>query len=184
MLSQRDHTTLTMTAPSSAQPLLFSQSLICLTIRCNALPIHCYRVSDSGVNIIRTVLNVHSFLFSPSTAPCVPRNTRGRLDCVSNSAWVTWDTSEGALSYFVLAQEVGGHNSTCTTTASPCNVPDLKCGAVYTFHVTAVNSHCWSNHSNTFELETGIQQNTSFPKKLKNVIYCLLKVCFHLRPVL
>ncbi|XP_036969323.1 fibronectin isoform X2 [Acanthopagrus latus] len=90
-----------------------------------------------------------------SSAPCVPRNTRGHLDCVSNSAWVTWDTSEGALSYFVLAKEVGGHNSTCTTTALHCNVPDLKCGAIYTFHVTAVNSHCWSNYSNTFELETG-----------------------------
>ncbi|KAM7387682.1 hypothetical protein PAMP_023904 [Pampus punctatissimus] len=90
-----------------------------------------------------------------SSAPCVPRNTKGRLDCVSNSAWVTWDASEGALSYFVLAQGTGGHNSSCTTTFSHCNVPDLKCGRLYTFHVTAVNKHCHSNNSSTFELETG-----------------------------
>ncbi len=101
-----------------------------------------------------------SFLFiSPSTAPCVPRNAKGGLDCVSNSAWVTWDASEGAHSYYVLAQG-GGDNSSCTTTSSPCNVPDLKCGTLYTFHVTAVNKQCRSNHSSTFELETGIQQES------------------------
>lgn len=97
---------------------------------------------------------------SPSTAPCVPRNPEGRLDCVSNAAWVTWDASDGALSYFVLAQGVGGHNSSCSTASSPCNVPDLECGTLYTFHVTAVNKHCRSNHSTTFELETGIQQDS------------------------
>lgn len=98
------------------------------------------------------------FLFISSfTAPCVPRNAKGQLDCVSNSAWVTWDASEGALSYFVQAQEVGGHNSSCTTTSSPCNIPDLKCGMIYIFHVTAVNKHCHSNQSTTFELETGIK---------------------------
>ena len=96
------------------------------------------------------------FCISPSIAPCVPSNTKGRLDCVSNSAWVTWDDSEGALSYTVLAQGVGGHNSTCTSASSPCNVPDLKCGTLYTFHVTAVNEHCRSDNSTTFELETGI----------------------------
>ncbi|XP_071342815.1 uncharacterized protein [Trachinotus anak] len=90
-----------------------------------------------------------------SSAPCVPRNIKGGLDCVSNEAWVTWDDSEGALSYFVHAQGSDGHNSSCTSTSSPCSVPDLKCATLYTFHVTAVNKHCSSNHSTTFELETG-----------------------------
>lgn len=93
----------------------------------------------------------------PFTAPCVPMNPVGRLDCVTNSAWVTWDASEGALSYYGLGQEPGGHNSTCTSTSSHCRIPDLKCGTLYTFHITAVNNHCRSNHSVTFELETGIQ---------------------------
>ncbi|XP_035863315.1 uncharacterized protein LOC116038126 [Sander lucioperca] len=96
-----------------------------------------------------------SAVVKTSSAPCVPRNAEGHLDCVSNSAWVAWDASEGALSYFVLAKGVGGHNSSCTTTTSPCNVPDLKCGTRYTFHVTAVNKYCNSNHSTPFELETG-----------------------------
>uniref|UniRef100_A0A8P4G5R4 Fibronectin type-III domain-containing protein n=1 Tax=Dicentrarchus labrax TaxID=13489 RepID=A0A8P4G5R4_DICLA len=96
-----------------------------------------------------------SAVVETSSAPCVPRNPEGHLDCVTNSAWVTWDTSEGALSYSVLAEGVGGHNSSCTTGSSPCNVPDLKCATLYTFHVTAVNKYCQSNQSTTFELQTG-----------------------------
>ncbi|XP_078116029.1 receptor-type tyrosine-protein phosphatase beta-like [Sander vitreus] len=96
-----------------------------------------------------------SAVVKTSSAPCVPRNAEGHLDCVSNSAWMAWDASEGALSYFVLAKGVGGHNSSCTTTTSPCNVPDLNCGTRYTFHITAVNKYCNSNHSTPFELETG-----------------------------
>ncbi|XP_059196342.1 uncharacterized protein LOC131977156 [Centropristis striata] len=96
-----------------------------------------------------------STMVQTSSAPCVPRNVEGRLDCVSNDAWVVWDASEGALSYFVLAQGVGGHNSSCTSTSSPCSVPDLNCATLYTFHVTAINDHCHSKNSTTFELETG-----------------------------
>ncbi|KAK9519631.1 hypothetical protein VZT92_022346 [Zoarces viviparus] len=95
-----------------------------------------------------------SAVVETSTAPCVPRNARGNLDCVSNDAWVTWDVSEGALSYDVMAREVGGHNISGTSASSPYTIPDLKCGTLYTFYVTAVNKHCRSNHS-TFELETG-----------------------------
>uniref|UniRef100_A0A4W6F8C5 Fibronectin type III domain containing 7b n=1 Tax=Lates calcarifer TaxID=8187 RepID=A0A4W6F8C5_LATCA len=96
-----------------------------------------------------------SSVVETSSAPCVPRNIVGGLDCVSNAAWVTWDDSAGALSYFVFADGEKGHNSSCTAASSPCNVPDLKCGTLYTFHVTAINKHCRSNNSTTFELETG-----------------------------
>ncbi|XP_075901618.1 uncharacterized protein fndc7b isoform X2 [Nelusetta ayraudi] len=96
-----------------------------------------------------------SAVVETSTAPCVPRNAHGHLDCVTNSAWVTWDLSDGASSYVVLAEEAEGHNSSCSSASSPCNVPDLKCGTTYTFRVTAANQHCGSNHSETFEIETG-----------------------------
>ncbi|XP_041862145.1 fibronectin-like [Melanotaenia boesemani] len=96
-----------------------------------------------------------SVVVETCSAPCVPMKPSGHLDCISNSAWVSWDISAGATSYFVLAQAVGGHNSNCTSFTSPCKVPDLKCGKIYTFHVTAINKLCSSNHSTTFELETG-----------------------------
>nr|XP_019965387.1 PREDICTED: uncharacterized protein LOC109644441 [Paralichthys olivaceus] len=96
-----------------------------------------------------------SALVRTSSAPCMPRNPESHLDCISNSAWVTWDDADGALSYFVLAEEMNGHNSSCTTTSSPCEVPDLKCGTRYTLSLKAMNEHCRSNHSSTFELVTG-----------------------------
>ncbi|XP_044055462.1 uncharacterized protein LOC122877670 [Siniperca chuatsi] len=132
-------------------------------LHCNSSGTACtIRDLPCGKNYNVTVLSLRdgceskpSAVLETSSAPCVPRNTKGRLDCISNSAWVTWDASEGALSYSVLAQGVRGHNSSCTTTSSPCNVPDLKCGTLYTFYITAVNKRCHSNHSTTFELETG-----------------------------
>nr|XP_020507210.1 fibronectin type III domain-containing protein 7-like [Labrus bergylta] len=96
-----------------------------------------------------------SAVVETSSAPCVPTNVKGSLDCVSNSAWVTWDPSQGAHSYSVVANGVGGHTSNCTSASSPCEVPDLNCGTLYTFYVTAVNRHCNSSNSTTFELQTG-----------------------------
>ncbi|XP_074491158.1 uncharacterized protein fndc7b [Sebastes fasciatus] len=108
-----------------------------------------------------------SAVVETSSAPCVPMNPKGRLDCISNDAWVTWDLAAGALGYYVMAQGVGGHNSSCRTTSSSCNVPDLKCGTLYTFHVTAFNNHCYSNHSTTFELETGPCALTSISAEIQ-----------------
>ncbi|XP_027882788.1 uncharacterized protein fndc7b [Xiphophorus couchianus] len=96
-----------------------------------------------------------SAVVATCSAPCVPTKPNGHLDCVSNSAWVSWTESQGASSYYVLATEASGHNSSCTSSSSLCEVADLKCGTLYTFHVTAVNKQCSSNHSSTFEIETG-----------------------------
>lgn len=87
-------------------------------------------------------------------------NIKGRLDCISNTAWVTWDDSAGATSYYVFARAANGHNSSCTTTSSPCKVQDLNCGTLYNFTVKANNKLCSSTDNATFELETGIQQES------------------------
>ncbi|XP_047442067.1 uncharacterized protein LOC125008801 [Mugil cephalus] len=130
---------------------------------CNSSSTDCtIRNLPCGQSYNVTVLSVrHGCESKPSpcveshSAPCVPRNPKGRLDCISNSAWVTWDDSAGATSYFALATAGNNHSSNCTSSASPCGVPDLKCGTLYVFHVTAMNKDCNSNHSSTFELETG-----------------------------
>ncbi|XP_076010605.1 fibronectin type III domain-containing protein 7-like [Genypterus blacodes] len=91
-----------------------------------------------------------------SSAPCVPENAKGSLDCVTNDAWVTWDISEGALSYTVLAEEAGGHQVVCNSSSSTCNVRELKCGTLYTFYVNSINEYCHSIHNtSSFDLETG-----------------------------
>ncbi|KAG7513796.1 fibronectin type III domain-containing protein 7 [Solea senegalensis] len=89
------------------------------------------------------------------SAPCSPSNATGDLDCVANSANVMWETSEGAHHYLVYAEGSDGHNSSCTSTSSHCEVLDLNCGTRYTFRVTAANAHCHSNQSSIFELVTG-----------------------------
>lgn len=90
-----------------------------------------------------------------SSAPCVPTNINANLDCVSNSAWITWSESDGASSYYVLAEAVGvTHNASCTSAESPCSVPDLKCGTLYHIEVTAQNDHCISTPTAHYELET------------------------------
>lgn len=90
--------------------------------------------------------------------PCVPTNPKGRLDCVTNSAWVSWDNSAGALNYMAFAEAVNGdYDSNCTTLASDpsCNIPNLRCGTEYIFYVVAANDQCLSSNSSNFTLETG-----------------------------
>ncbi|XP_061739473.1 uncharacterized protein LOC133540674 [Nerophis ophidion] len=130
---------------------------------CNSSSIVCtFDYLSCGENYNVTVASVRngcesepSPVVQTSSAPCVPSNINTHLDCVTNSAWVTWNAAEGALSYVVQAEGVGGLTTNCTSTSSPCSAPDLTCGTRYTFHVTAVNQHCRSNHSTTLELETG-----------------------------
>lgn len=101
-------------------------------------------------------------------APCQPQGIRGNLDCVTNSAWISWDTAPGAESYYVSA--VGGQNYTgnCTTSSNTtCEVEDLECGVLYNFSVTAKNSECESQPSAIIDLQTGTRLIHDTPFGLK-----------------
>uniref|UniRef100_A0AAY4AUD5 Fibronectin type-III domain-containing protein n=2 Tax=Denticeps clupeoides TaxID=299321 RepID=A0AAY4AUD5_9TELE len=87
-------------------------------------------------------------------APCVPYNVTGRVDCISNSAWVSWQQVLGTDSYTVMAVGVDGMNSSCSTSNTTCNVPNLGCGNSYTFQVTASNKQCQSPASDVLQMET------------------------------
>uniref|UniRef100_A0A6Q2Y5D8 Fibronectin type-III domain-containing protein n=1 Tax=Esox lucius TaxID=8010 RepID=A0A6Q2Y5D8_ESOLU len=89
-----------------------------------------------------------------SSAPCMPTGVNGSQNCVANSAWVSWVPALGADSYTVTADGAGGYNSSCSTSGSTCEVPDLACGVRYTFYVTASNGHCEGPRSVTFSIET------------------------------
>ncbi|KAM9719839.1 uncharacterized protein fndc7rs1 [Menidia menidia] len=100
----------------------------------------------------------HSQPSQPHTiqsAPCQPQGITGSLDCVTNSASISWDATPGADRYEVSA--VGGdqHTGNCTTsTNTTCEVEDLACGVLYNFTVTAENGQCQSPPSSPVDLQT------------------------------
>lgn len=90
-------------------------------------------------------------------APCQPKGVNGHIDCVSNSAWITWDAALGANNYTVSAVGSGISTTNCTSiTDTRCEVKDLACGVSFNFTVTASNTRCDSQPSAPFSLETGI----------------------------
>ncbi|KAJ8277963.1 hypothetical protein GJAV_G00082190 [Gymnothorax javanicus] len=118
----------------------------------NVLCGHTYTVS--AVSIRDGCESIHSAADNLTAAPCVPEDISRNLDCVTNSAWVSWRAALGAHNYMVIAEGVGGYNASCSTHSTTCNVPDLQCGVLYTFHLIAINSHCHSLPSATFQIET------------------------------
>ena len=93
--------------------------------------------------------------FPWSSAPLPPTRLEGSLDCVTNSAWMTWQPSSGAQTYTVTAVGSNHQNLSCTTSTLTCNIPDLACGTNYTFSVIASNAFCNSTPSGSVHFETG-----------------------------
>ncbi|KAK3546853.1 hypothetical protein QTP86_003744 [Hemibagrus guttatus] len=87
-------------------------------------------------------------------APCVPTLTSVEMDCLSNLAWVAWNTSAGAESYTVLAMDNYRQRFQCKSNDSMCAVSGLQCGKNYSFSLTATNAQCRSGDSNTIQSET------------------------------
>ncbi|KAJ8357216.1 hypothetical protein SKAU_G00200100 [Synaphobranchus kaupii] len=123
--------------------------------QCSILNLPCGHNYSVNVTAVRgACISDPSQTVRVSSAPCVPQGVMGNLDCVTNSVLVAWLPSRGAQSYTVLAQGMGGYNSSCSSTEPSCNVPDLRCGVLYTFNVTASNGYCHSQANTSFELET------------------------------
>ncbi len=88
-------------------------------------------------------------------APCVPLMLDVEMDCLSDSAWLTWEVSAGAELYISTATDSDGQKYQCNSTESQCTVEQLQCGRFYNFSVIASNSRCDSPMSNTLQTETG-----------------------------
>ncbi|XP_057713500.1 fibronectin type III domain-containing protein 7-like [Corythoichthys intestinalis] len=96
-----------------------------------------------------------SFNHNILTAPCQPQGIQGSLDCVTNSAWISWSHTLGADGYTVSALGEDDSTANCTTwTNTTCEVEDLACGLLYSFSVIAKNSECESYPSTDIELQT------------------------------
>uniref|UniRef100_A0A7N6FH25 Fibronectin type-III domain-containing protein n=1 Tax=Anabas testudineus TaxID=64144 RepID=A0A7N6FH25_ANATE len=78
-----------------------------------------------------------------STVPCVPTNISLVMNCVSNTAAVSWSASRGALHYSVTAHSFYG-NASCQSSDLSCTLYNLTCGSQYTVQVVAIGENCSS----------------------------------------
>ncbi|KAM3604918.1 uncharacterized protein V6R79_017981 [Siganus canaliculatus] len=133
-----------------------SKSCNTTNTECSISNLTCGNTFRVEVTSVRdTCRSQHSLTHSVLSAPCQPQGIRGSLDCVTNSAWISWEAAAGADSYFVSATGGEDYTANCTTSSNTtCEVEDLACGVLYNFSVTAKNSKCDSQPSAAIELQT------------------------------
>ncbi|KAK5919428.1 hypothetical protein CgunFtcFv8_023324 [Champsocephalus gunnari] len=130
----------------------------CNTINtaCSMRNMTCGKTFSVHVTSIRGACrSQQSQAYSIMAAPCQPERISGRIDCVTNSAWISWDAAPGADSYTVLAVGEDNYIGNCTSSSNTtCEVEGLACGSLYNFSVIAQNSKCESQPSTTIDLQT------------------------------
>lgn len=77
------------------------------------------------------------------------------IDCSKNQAVVSWNASEGALSYKVSAQSTQGAMSLCESTDLMCTLTNLTCGQSYSVQVVAQDDTCSSLPSQAARFHSG-----------------------------
>ncbi|XP_043942820.1 uncharacterized protein LOC122814297 [Protopterus annectens] len=109
-----------------------------------------YQVTVLGVSEDESCNSTLSDSITTETAPCIPQNIHHHLDCQTNDVTVSWNSSDGALQYMVVAQGNDGHSVTVNTTQTTCDFAALHCGQSYTVQVTAGGTNCTSQAEHMF----------------------------------
>ncbi|XP_040215776.1 uncharacterized protein LOC120945574 isoform X2 [Rana temporaria] len=100
-------------------------------------------LTANGEELSSKVSHTHQF----KTAPCTPQNILIYVDCVANSATVSWNSSLGAENYTSKAVGTNGEYHICNSTATSCGFTNLTCGISYEVTVKAINEASSSNLS-------------------------------------
>lgn len=82
------------------------------------------------------------------------------MDCLTNSAWVTFEESAGAESYVAIVTDARGDVQMldCNSTSNGiCSLPEQECSQNLTFTLEARNEQCLSAPSNSITTETGME---------------------------
>lgn len=91
------------------------------------------------------------------------------MDCEIKTAVVSWWPSDGALSYIAMATTNSGHNVTCETNTTSCDLTELLCGQSYSVSVKAIGKTCSSIAKMTGQLVTGEQHHRGFTNLYKPI---------------
>ncbi|XP_053326269.1 uncharacterized protein LOC128500923 [Spea bombifrons] len=88
------------------------------------------------------------------TAPCIPLNVNTFLDCMDNSALITWNQARGAVNYTSSVTGLHGEKYNCSSHDTSCWMRDLPCGETFAVMVTAQNDMCTSAENSLRILQT------------------------------
>ncbi|KAJ8279126.1 hypothetical protein COCON_G00061920 [Conger conger] len=119
---------------------------------CSIPDLHCSEVytvgvvagDDNGTSLLSQTVTLH-------TVPCPPSNLHGWIDCMDNTAVLSWDASPNAVLYRVRAVDTAGHAASCENSSLTCQIGDLHCGEEYTFTVSGNDGTCQSPESTQFK---------------------------------
>lgn len=106
---------------------------------------------------MRRQLKCSSILSPPClfSVPCNPTNVQASLQCLSNSAAVTWERASGAVLYQAVGTTDGGHQAMCNNSQTHCDLSGLQCGQTYNVTVVSKDDTCSSVDSDTAHVRTG-----------------------------
>jgi len=87
-------------------------------------------------------------------APCVAEQVEVHVDCDTDMAMVSWNSSVGAESYSAVATAADGQRTSCEATGNFCWLAELPCGQVYSLVFTAINEQCQTQSPDTVAFST------------------------------
>ncbi|XP_076840783.1 uncharacterized protein fndc7b [Brachyhypopomus gauderio] len=137
-----DHYTATAVGTHGEQEVCMSSDTSCgiATLQCGTT----YLVTVSASSYLCS--SASSQTTNLTTVPCVPMGVSVMMNCDQNEALLSWNASQGALSYHAVAQSRNNDSSSCDATGNvtSCVLRNLSCGAVYGVQVAAVGDQCSS----------------------------------------
>lgn len=111
------------------------------------------------INLFNACTLSDSPFFFPPPAPCPPTQLTVDSSCKSNNISVSWQASQGSVSYMAVAKNAEGRRWSCNTSSTACQISDLPCGQRYQVYVAGVDEKCMGAKSNVKEIRTGRYSN-------------------------
>ncbi|XP_056304665.1 uncharacterized protein LOC130216807 [Danio aesculapii] len=136
---------------------------------CNVTNLHCgnrYQVLVDGEGL--TCPSQSDEWIALKTAPCPPAQVSIQSSCTSNTVSVSWQSSQGAVTYMAVAEDNGGRRVTCDTAQLTCNITGLQCGQTYQIYVSGVDGNCTGPKSEVHILETA----PCVPQNVQTILKC------------
>ncbi len=88
--------------------------------------------------------------------PCAPNNVTVRLQCLNNTAVVSWEGSPSAVGYNVTAVGRDGDIKYSTVTGTSCQLPNMHCGQTYEIVITPFSHTCTGFPTAPYTFNAGV----------------------------